>query len=107
MINTFYYFVLEEQTIEHLRGNTLWRFNSNGRVPLARGQHRHAVEELVDACKKVVSISCFVRNVVENLQMSQYRPRYHRQHNVAAISTQHEHGMRFFLTRSINGQSIN
>lgn len=51
----------------HLRGHVFGRLYSDGGVPLSRGQHRHLVQELVDARHQVVAVFGFVRDVVENL----------------------------------------
>lgn len=51
----------------HLRGNVFGRLYSDGGVPLSGGQHRHLVQELVDARHQVVTVFGFVRDIVENL----------------------------------------
>lgn len=57
----------DRRSFTDLGRNTLWRLDSNGRVPLARWQHCHLVQKLVNTRYQVISISGFVGNVVEHL----------------------------------------
>lgn len=57
----------------YLRRHVFGRLYSDGRVPLSRGQHRHLVQELVDARHQVVAVFGFVRDVVENLSATDKR----------------------------------
>lgn len=60
--------VRTEITPAYLRGHVFGRFYSDGGVPLPRGQHRHLVQELIDARHQVISVFGFVCNIVEHLQ---------------------------------------
>lgn len=57
----------------YLRRHVFGRLYSDGRVPLSRGQHRHLVQELVDARHQVVAVFGFVRDIVENLSARQQK----------------------------------
>ena len=52
----------------------LGRLDPDGGIPLSRGQHRHGVQELVQAGQQVVSLLGLVGHVVEHLV------RHHRRH---------------------------
>lgn len=69
----------------YLRGHVFGRLYSDGRVPLSRGQHRHLVQELVDARHQVVAVFGFVGDVVENLLARAENTARFRRHLVAKV----------------------
>ena len=69
-----------DRATTNLRRDTLGWLNSNGRIPFARWKHSDAVQELVDAREKIVSIASFVRDVVKHLHAAQSRKLIHKMH---------------------------
>lgn len=66
--------MLRQNSFEvYLRGHVFGRLYSDGGVPLSRGQHRHLVQELVNARHQVIAVFGFVRDVVENLSARQQK----------------------------------
>lgn len=53
--------------------DTLRGLDTDGRVPLTRGQHCHLVKELINASQKIATVASFVSNVMEDLSGVQGR----------------------------------
>lgn len=55
------------------RGQFFGGLDANFGVPLARRKHSHLIQELINACDQVLSVSGLIRHITEELEKEQFK----------------------------------